>query len=233
MRIKVDYNPDEFLSAQEQLQLIQMPDAKRKRLLWRLGQRGIIPKAKSNVRNQQTPDGKPWQKRARGKRKMLTSLPKMLTADDATSERVVVRFKYGALAKSGLSLGALGKIQQDGTQITQTAAQARKWSKGSNDRPCTLQQARRLKKLGYKRQNGKGGYAKANMAWMREHLSWRQAGLVIRKLEASTPKKSWRITIPGREFLGATSQQLKEMMAKQMQAINYGWDVKAQDIKGR
>lgn len=233
MRIKVDYNPDEFLAAHEKLALITMPDAKRKRLLYRLGKRGIIQQAKRNVRNQQAPDGKAWSKRARGKRKMLARFPQMLTANDATSERVVVRFKYGVLAKSGLPIGVLGRIQQDGITTSQTAEQAKAWGKGNASRMCTVQQARKLRKLGYKRPNGQGGYARANMAWMRENLSWRQAGLVIRKLDGSTAKKSWQIRVPGREFLGARAQQLKVMIAREMQAIQYGWDVKAQDIKGK
>lgn len=233
MKLKVDYNPDEFLAADDLLALLLMPDAKRKRLLWRLGSRGIIQQAKRNVRGQQSPDGKAWRKRARGKRKMLARMPQLLTANDATAERVVVRFKYGALARSGLPLGVLGKIQQDGASISQNAKQARAWSKGSKEKSCSMQQARKLRKLGYKRPNGKGGYTRANLAWMREHLSWRQAGLIIRKLDDSKPKKNWRINVPGREFLGATPQQLKEMIAKEMQAIQYGWDVKAQDIKGK
>ncbi|KLP41776.1 hypothetical protein [Enterobacter ludwigii] len=234
MKIKVDYNPDEFLAAHEKLALITMPEAKRKRLLYRLGKRGIIQQAKRNVRNQQAPDGKEWAKRARGgKRRMLVSLPKMLTANDATSERVVVRFKYGVMAKSGLPMGVLGRIQQDGITMTQNAEQAKAWSKGSASKMCTKQQARKLRKLGYKRPNGEGGYTRANMAWMQENLSWRQAGLIIRKLDGSTSKKSWQIRVPGREFLGARAQQLKEMIAREMQAIQYGWDVKAQDIKGK
>jgi hypothetical protein len=232
MRIKVDYNPDEFLSAQEKLQMLEMPDAKRKRLLWRLGKRGIIQQAKRNVRAQQAPDGKAWPARAHGKRKMLSRMPQLLTPNDATPERVVVRFKYGALARSGLPMGVLGKIQQDGTTINQSAEQAKSWSKSKTAKPCSMQQARKLRKLGYKRPNGKGGYTRANLSWMREHLSWRQAGLIIRKLDGSTAKKNWRINVPGREFLGATPQQLREMLAREMQAINYGWDVKAQDIKG-
>lgn len=233
MKLTLDYDRRQLLTHEEELKALAMPAAKRKRLLWRIARSGIIAQAKRNVKQQQTPKGVSWKARARGKRKMLSRLPRLLTPQDTTDKVLVVRFKRGVMAKSGISMGALGEIQQDGKEINQTAAQARRWSKGDPNRQCTMQQARRLKKLGYQRRVAGKGYTTATMAWIRANLSWRQAGVIIRKMQARSPKESWKINIPSREFLGVTPEQLRKMIVDGFQGIDYGWQVKAQDIKGR
>ena len=233
MKIKLDYDRGQLLSNEQELKALAMPAKKRKRLLWRIGRGGIIAQARKNVKQQQTPKGVAWKARARGKRKMLTRLPRLLTPQDTTDRMLVVRIKRGVMAASGIGMGVLGEIHQAGKDITQTAAQAKRWNKGDPNRQCTLQQARRLKQLGFKRKVAGKGYMMATMSWMRANLRCRQAGLIIRKMLARTPKQSWKIHIPSRELLGVTPQQLRKMLVEGFQGIDYGWQVKAQDIKGR
>lgn len=59
-----------------------------------------------------------------------------------------------------------------------------------------------------------------------------QAGLVIRKLKGTPAKHTWTIDIPGRVFLGVSNDEFNQIIARQMQAIGFGWDVNAQNIRG-
>ena len=51
--------------------------------------------------------------------------------------------------------------------------------------------------------------------------------------EKVTPaKRTWTIDIPGRVFLGVSNDEFNQIIARKMQAIGFGWDVNAQDIRG-
>jgi hypothetical protein len=46
-------------------------------------------------------------------------------------------------------------------------------------------------------------------------------------------KTSWTIDLPSRAFLGMGDEDFNKALARQLQAIGFGWDVNAQDIRGR
>lgn len=251
MKFQVDYSARDWLTLEQQMTLLMMPAAKRKRLMWRIGARGMIPLARRNVKAQQTPDGKSFTRRRHGRRKMLTRLPRYLTAESSTADKAVVRFKYASGYDGGRSSpSVVGYAHQKGVTYRRTAEQAKKFNQVNADKPCSLNQARKLKKLGYRRpdipdkNNQTGRFLKyqegknrkrthaASMKWMRENLSFRQAGLLIKKLSQQPSRQSWVIKLPARPFLGATPEQAREIIARQLQGIDYGWQVKA-DIKGR
>lgn len=244
MAFKLEINPREWLTFDQQLTLLMMPTAKRKRLLWRIGAHGLIPLARKNVHGQKTPDGKPFTPRKRkSKRKMLAKLPQHLTADSSTAEKVVVRFKRGSNYNGGRSVpGIVADVHQHGATLQRTASKAREANPDVSNKPCSLNQARKLKKLGYRprspsQDSASGGRRKRQRAptlkWYTENMSFRQAGLLIKKLSGHTPKQTWTIPIAARPFVGATPEQLQKIIARQLQGINYGWQVKAQDIKRR
>ncbi|EBP5387537.1 virion morphogenesis protein [Salmonella enterica] len=246
MQFKVDYSARDWLTLEQQLTLLMMPAAKRKRLMWRIGAKGMIPLARRNVKAQQTPDGTPFKRRRHGSRKMLTKLPRYLTAESSTADKAVVRFKYASGYDGGRSSpGMVANVHQRGMAVRRTAEQARQFNQVNADKTCSLNQARKLKQLGYRRpgvpdRDSAGRYIKSgkqnrqvSMKWMRENLTFRQAGLLIKKLGQKHPRQSWVITLPARPFLGATSAQAREIIARQLQGIDYGWQVKAQDIKGK
>lgn len=242
MKFQVDYPARDWLTLEQQMTLLMMPAAKRKRLMWRIGARGMIPLARRNVKAQQTPDGKSFTRRRHGRRKMLTRLPRYLTAESSTANKAVVRFKYASGYDGGRSSpGTVAGAHQRGSSQHRTASQAKRFNRVSADAPCSLNQARKLKKLGYRKlvaqQEGKRRQsrrtASVSMKWMRENLSFRQAGLLIKKLSQQPSRQSWVIKLPARPFLGATPEQAREIIARQLQGIDYGWQVKAQDIKGR
>jgi hypothetical protein len=64
-------------------------------------------------------------------------------------------------------------------------------------------------------------------------MAYDQAGLLIRKLSGKAVKNSWQIDLPARVFLGMSDDEFNKALARQLQAIGFGWDVNAQDIKGK
>lgn len=58
-----------------------------------------------------------------------------------------------------------------------------------------------------------------------------QAGLIIRKLENKAPVNSLTIHLPARPFMGITDDQLSASIARELQGIQYGSNIKKQDIK--
>ncbi len=64
-------------------------------------------------------------------------------------------------------------------------------------------------------------------------MPYSQAGLLIRKLSGKAVKTSWTVDLPARVFLGMNDDEFDKALARQLQAIGFGWNVKAQDIKGK
>ncbi|MDR3432562.1 MAG: hypothetical protein P4L95_11780 [Rouxiella aceris] len=209
-----------------------LPAKKRQRLLWRIAKLGIIVAAKRNQRNQTAPDGTPWTPRKRGKGKMLKGMPKLLAVRDMPEIQGVRIYLKGGNYRNGtkpIAAGLVGAVQQDGASINMTASGAPR--KAQANRPALPRQAKKLRALGYKmRQVNK--WVKPSSKKIIETLSMAQAGLLIKKLRGTPAKRTWTIDLPGRVFLGVSNEEFNKILARQMQAIGFGWDVNAQDIRG-
>lgn len=228
-----ELNKAQLAALKEALASGEMPARKQQRLLWRIAKLGVITAAKRNARNQADPDGQPWAKRKRGKKKMLRQLPKLLHVKempDIGAVRIYLQGgKYQNAGKS-VAAGLIGAVHQGGASIQGNAGTTPRPS--NQDKPANPRQARKLRKLGYKVWRGKR-YAKATAKEITEKMSMAQAGLLIRKLSGKPPKRTWKIDIPARVFLGVSDDEFNRILARQLQAIGFGWDVKAQDIKGK
>lgn len=64
-------------------------------------------------------------------------------------------------------------------------------------------------------------------------MTARQAGLLIRILEDKPVKTVWQIELPARAFMGIGQEDFNKALARQLQAVGFGLDVNAQDIRGR
>ena len=118
-------------------------------------------------------------------------------------------------------------------QRQQAAPDGTPWEprKPQADKPALPRQAKRLRALGYKTRKGKR-WVKPSSKQIMETMSMAQAGLLIRKLKDTPSKRTWTIDIPGRVFLGVSNDEFNQIIARQMQAIGFGWDVTAQQIRG-
>ena len=218
--INGELNKEQFRQLQEALKKLDLPSAKRRRLLWRMAKYGVEAAAKRNVRNQQSPEGDKWQARqTRRKGKMLRNMPKLIRIremPETESVRLYLAGGHYRNAKGNLPAGVVGYVE----------------GREQGDKPASLRQAKRLRKAGYKVRRGKR-WRKPGYKEIQERMTARQAGLLIRILEDKPVKTSWQIDLPARAFLGIGQDDFNKALARQLQAIGFGWDVNAQDIRGR
>ncbi|HAT7542273.1 TPA: hypothetical protein JAW31_005536, partial [Citrobacter freundii] len=76
-------------------------------------------------------------------------------------------------------------------------------------------------------------WKKPTLGELTQTMPYSRAGLLIRKLSGKAVKTSWTVDLPARVFLGMSDDEFDNALARQLQAIGFGWDVKAQDIKGK
>ncbi|EEP92546.1 hypothetical protein ykris0001_4840 [Yersinia kristensenii ATCC 33638] len=209
-----------------------MPPQKRQRLLWRLAKYGVIVAAKRNVRNQQSPDGTPWQGRQTNQRgKMLRNMPKLLHIREMPEISAVRLYLQGGGYRNGekpVPAGVVGYGQQNGMHVTINRSAVAK--SVPPERPATIKQAKKLRALGYRVKKGKR-WRKPPYKEIIENMRSAQAGLLIKKLSGKAAKSAWTVDVPAREFLGMSDDDFNKALARQLQAIGFGWDVKAQDMK--
>lgn len=228
-----ELNKKQLAELRQALASLELPPKKRQRLLWRLAKYGLIAAAKRNVRNQQSPDGQPWPgRRTKRRGKMLRNMPKLLHIREMPEIAAVRVYLQGGGYRNGESpvpAGVVGYAQQNGmTMRINRSGKAR----GSNSgKMATVSQAKKLRSLGYQVKRGKR-MVKPTYKQLMGTMSYDQAGLLIRKLLGKTVKNSWTIDLPARAFLGMSDEEFNKALARQLQAIGFGWDVNAQDIRG-
>ncbi|MDV2872842.1 hypothetical protein [Phytobacter diazotrophicus] len=213
---------------------LALPPKKRQRLLWRLAKYGLIAAAKRNVRNQQTPEGTPWPGRKTKRRgKMLRNMPKLLHIREIPEIDAVRVYLQGGGYRNGetpVPAGVVGYAQQNGMSVRVSRSGKARGSHAG--KMATIAQAKKLRALGYQVQRGKR-LIKPGYRQITESMAYDQAGLLIRKLSGKAVKNSWQIDLPARVFLGMSDDEFNKALARQLQAIGFGWDVNAQDIKGK
>ncbi|WP_145496199.1 phage virion morphogenesis protein [Yersinia massiliensis] len=232
MIINGELSKKQLTELQQALKRLDLPPPKRQRLLWRLAKYGVIIAAKRNVRNQQAPDGTPWQGRQTNQRgKMLRNMPKLLHIREMPEISAVRLYLQGGGYRNGekpVPAGVVGYGQQNGMHVTINRSAVAKTV--PPERPATIKQAKRLRALGYKVRKGKR-WRKPSYKEIVENMRFAQAGLLIRKLSGKAAKSAWTVDVPAREFLGMSDDDFNKALARQLQAIGFGWDVKEQDIK--
>lgn len=232
MIINGELSKKQLAELQQALKRLDLPPPKRQRLLWRLAKYGVIVAAKRNVRHQQTPDGTPWQGRQTNQRgKMLRNMPKLLHIREMPEISAVRLYLQGGGYRNGekpVPAGVVGYGQQNGMHVTINRSAVAKTV--PPERPATIKQAKKLRALGYRVKKGKR-WRKPPYKEIVENMRFAQAGLLIKKLSGKAAKSAWTVDVPAREFLGMNDDDFNQALARQLQAIGFGWDVKAQDMK--
>jgi hypothetical protein len=207
------------VSVADRLKLAMLPPDRRRRLLNTV-MRQAVDDAKANLKAQRGPDGKPWPKRKKGRKKMLGKLGKSLVshanADEGTAEW-----------KNKLA-GQTAFKHQYGLPEIYTKAKARRRSNSAKEAadqngPATRHQARLLKQLGYSITVGKRvkRTRQPGIAWIRKNLSFEQAGqtlkmLIAEKRNQRRGKSSWEIQVPARPFLEIDKQRVLNALAAEL-----------------
>ena len=234
MIIGGELNKSQLAELRRTLARADLPKAKRQRLLWRLAKYGLIAAAKRNVRNQADPDGEAWPgRRTKRKGKMLRNMPKLLHIRDMPEISAVRVYLQGGGYHNGtgnVPAGVVAYSQQNGMSVRVNRSSVRRGSRAGQ--MATPAQVKRLRALGYRVRKGKR-WRKPTAKELLASMSYDQAGLLIRKLSGKAVKDSWTIDLPAREFLGMSDEDFSQALARQLQGIGFGWDVRAQDIRGR
>lgn len=229
-----ELNKGQLAELRKTLSRADLPKAKRQRLLWRLAKYGLIAAAKRNVRNQASPDGEPWPgRKTRRRGKMLRNMPKLLHIRDMPEISAVRVYLQGGGYRSGtgsVPAGVVAYSQQNGMSVRVNRSSVKRGSRAGQ--MATPAQVKRLRALGYRVRKGKR-WRKPTAKELLATMPYDQAGLLIRKLSGKAVKNSWTIDLPAREFLGMSDEDFSQALARQLQGIGFGWNVKAQDIRGR
>lgn len=208
-----------MLSVQDQLALLKLPPQLRRRLLNRVSKR-VRTLSNKRIRAQQNLDGTPFVPRKRkepGQKRMEAGLGKLLQVTRVDQDEAVLGWRNGLTSW-------VAAQQHNGASERRTARQMRKWNKVEPGAKSTPKQAKRLRRLGFRvRQKGKKRLTRPPVAWILEHVSFMQAGLLIRVLDEeqgeTTGAESWEIKLPKRQFLGASAQESSALVAQVMEQI--------------
>jgi len=224
-----EINAAQLKEMRREIAALDLPQKKRQRFIWRMAKYGVIPAAKRNVRNQQAPDGTAWQgRKTRRRGKMLRNLPGLLHIREMPEIDAVRLYLRGG-NYGGVNAGVVGYAHQEGMKTTVRAGKT--VSRNDPGRMASPAQAKKLRKLGYKVKRGVR-WRKPPLKEITETMKYAQAGLLIRKLSGKASKSAWTIDLPARQFVGMSSDDFNKALARQLQAIGYGADVRAQDIRG-
>lgn len=204
------------LGVREQLALLSLPPKLRRRLLNQVTKR-VRTMSRKRVRDQQNLDGSPFAPRkgdGKGKKKMEAGLAKLMVVTRLSADEAELGWK-NALTRW------VATQQHNGVSERRTAAQMRRWNKTAPGLAATDKQAKRLRRLGFRvRQAGKKTLSRPSVAWIQEHVNYAQAGLLIRILDdertESSGAQSWEITLPKRQFIGASTQRDTSLLVNQV-----------------
>lgn len=204
------------LGVREQLALLQLEPRLRRRLLNNVSKR-VRAMSRQRIRSQQNLDGSPFAARKNpepGQKKMESGLGKLIQVTSLTPDQAVLGWK------NSLTTWVAAQ-QHNGASERRTAQQMRRWNKVSEGSMATDRQAKRLRRLGFKvRQEGKKRLSRPSVSWILEHVSYMQAGVLIRVLDEtrgeSTGADSWEIQLPKRQFLGANTTRDTSLLVNQV-----------------
>ncbi|WP_445399944.1 phage virion morphogenesis protein [Zobellella sp. An-6] len=204
------------LSVADRLKLAMLPPARRRRLLDKV-MRQAVKDTRQALKMQSAPDGTPWPKRKKGRKKMLSRLGKGLNSH-ATPD-------VGTAGWKNKMAGQTAFKHQYGLPELYTKAKARKRSSKAKEAvdqsgPATRHQARLLRQLGYSITEGKRvkRLRKPGIAWIQKNMSFEQAGQTLKMLIAERRnqqpgKTSWEIKVPARPFMEINKQAVLDALA--------------------
>ncbi|ENB4393884.1 hypothetical protein ABHP78_003103 [Vibrio cholerae] len=248
--IHVFFEKDGVLSAQEKLQMLALPPKKRARLLWRVAAK-VRDGSKANIKRQQTPDGSKWVKRKKRRsdgRKLLKGMaPRIVVSDKKSNanKAIVTMKKWDGTMKSKTQkkqdAALIGNTHQKGKEQDADSSQKappKKNQRLSNSK-CTRNEAKLLKNFSFsvfaKRINPnakQGKRVKPPIKWIVENVTYREYRRWLWKArEEAVLKGKSKWSIPARKFLGVSKEKYRKAWERAFRGINYGWQVKAQNIK--
>lgn len=194
-----------------QLQALSLPNNRKRQFNSKLA-REVMRQSKARIRQQRDVKGNRFSPRKRGRKKMLTRLMRRASIVRSNSDGASIGWRNN-------QVGKVARAQQDGHSETMTAEKMkRRRGEPDYDAPATKEQAKALVESGYKRVTGKyrsgkkSGQTKTkrvSQKWITENMTIGHAGLVLRIIRGQDSKKTWQISNPARQFLGADGEDVR------------------------
>lgn len=202
------------LRAKEQLELLMLDKKTRTRVLKEVG-KYMTREAKKNIRAQRNPDGSPWAKRKKGRRKMLRGLTKKLKHFQKDNNRTLV---VGWPTRRGTVALAhhTGKAERSG--LHQRFQQAKQTKEPKKTDSATREQAKELRDLGFRlppRGRQKRGN-KPTLKFITQNMTVGEVAKLISELENKTPARKWEVERPERQLIGISSRRLGIIIKRQL-----------------
>jgi hypothetical protein len=162
---------------------------------------------------------------------MLRNMPKLLHIREMPEIQAVRIYLQGGGYRNGetpVPAGTVGYSQQNGMRVR--VSRASQPGKAQPGKMATAAQGKSCVRWATGCAGGSAG--KSPLSGNNQRNAIRTGGLLIRKLSGKAVKTSWTIDLPSRVFLGMGDEDFNKALARQLQAIGFGWDVNAQDIRG-
>lgn len=212
--IEIKADKRSYLRLKEQLALISLDKKSRQKILKKLGQY-MTKKAKKDIRANRDPDGKQWQGRKKGRKKMLKGFTKKIKHYQRDSNRTLYvgwPSRRGSVALAHHT----GKAESSG--LNKRFKQARKNKEPKKTDPATREQARELRGLGFRLQaqgRQKRG-SKATIKFITTNMTVGEAAKQISELENKTPARKWEIDRPKRRLIGISQKRVAMIIKREM-----------------
>ncbi|MFA9499906.1 phage virion morphogenesis protein [Mannheimia sp. E30BD] len=206
----------------QDLSLLTLPPKVTHLIIKRTAQ-AIKNNALKNVRNQQTPDGRKWQKRKVGTGKMLRHRASYLNTKIDNPKTGMLYYKYRRTGEiSAIHQYGLEDLITQNRKLTKQEKQyLRQKNEGENKHQITKEQITRLIALGYTIKTKTGKEKLATVNEIKKRLPSRgKAGITIRKLKEKIKKESGhtikargiKMRMPERPFLDTNEQRNGKIM---------------------
>lgn len=198
------------LKLKKQIQALAPNKTQQKKVVQKLGQR-VRKQARKNIRKQETVSGaKMARRKGQRKAKMLRRLgKKLIVTTEATGRIAVVTYPSNITGK-------IAARQQHGISTNMTARKMSKiYARKDNTALASRATAKALVQEGYKhavKTARSTQYKRVSQKFIRTHLTQARAGLILRLLRNVDAKKSWKIPLPPRPFLGVNNAQAAHML---------------------
>lgn len=177
----------------------------------------VVALTKAHVNAQTDIQGAAFTPRKSGRRKMEVKLGRSVKVLAETPRETLIGWP-------ALRASQIAARQQLGLAQTITVAQYKRSMaarEGSSTSAATSSQATALLAVGYKRRSAGSGLQTPTKKWIKETLSAKQAGAILRALRGASVVTSWQINLPARSFLGvspAEVMRLNRLLIERMRA---------------
>lgn len=203
-----------YLRVQEQFELLKLNKKARSRVLKELG-KYITKTTKKNIRAQRDPDGTPWAKRKKGRKKMLRGFTKRLKHFQKDNNRTLVvgwPSRRGSVALAHHT----GEAEQSGLQ--QRFKQAKKAKEPKKTDPATREQAKELRDLGFRlppqgrQKRGK----KPTLKFITQNMTVAEVAKLISDLENKQPARKWAVDRKERRLIGISPKRAAMIIKREL-----------------